>query len=196
MSETTQPAVLAPAAPRWLRLVFAGVVVAALGGPLVGEAVQWLRPPPAPIPKALDGQTLDRPAKAFSLETLSGQPVSLSDYRGKTVFLNFWASWCQPCVEELPSIVALNKAMKGRPFVILAVSEDDSAGDVRKFFGGVTPDFPIVMDDDQKVTREYGTFKFPETYVIDADGRIRAKFIGGRKWDAPESLAWFQDLTS
>jgi peroxiredoxin len=196
MSETTQPVVLAPAAPRWLRLVFAGVVIAAIGAPLVTEAARWLEPPLAPIPKALDGQTLDRPAKAFTLKTLAGDPVSLSDYRGKTVFLNFWASWCQPCVEELPSIVALDKAMKGRPFVILAVSEDDSAGDVRKFFGGMTPGFPIVMDDDQKVTREYGTFKFPETYVIDASGRIRAKFIGGRKWDSPASLAWFQDLTS
>jgi len=186
---------LEPAAPPWLRVAFAVLAIAALGGPLVAEASAWLAPREVPIPSALDGETLDRPAKAFTLDDMSGNPVRLADYRGKTVFLNFWATWCPPCVQELPSLVALDKAMRGRDFVVLAVSEDDSKDDVRKFFGGMMPDFPVLMDQDQRVTRSYGTFKYPETYVIDGDGRIRAKFIGGRQWDAPASIAWFDRMT-
>ena len=196
----TAPAVprepdVAAAAPLWMRSAFSVLVVLLIGAPLAVGAWQWMHPGTPPVPPSLQGQTLDLPAKDFALQDLNGHPVRLADYRGKTVFLNFWASWCPPCVQELPSIVSLSSAMRGRPFVVFAVSEDDAPDDVRKFFGDKLPDFPVVWDDGQKVTEAWGTFKFPETYVIDPEGRVRAKFIGGREWDSPESIAWFDRLT-
>jgi peroxiredoxin len=184
-----------PASPRWLQALFAAAVLVGLGGPLVSEASAWLFPDEIPIPESLRGEVLNQPARDFTLRDLDGNPVDLSDFRGKTVFLNFWATWCPPCVEELPDMVALNMAMRGRDFVILAVSLDDGPDVVRQFFGGVLPDFPIVMDDDGRIARQYGTFMYPETYVVDGDGRLRARFVGIRKWDSPDSVAYFSRLS-
>lgn len=184
-----------PSAPPWLKAAFGVVVLVVLGLPVAAEVVDWFDPGFVPPPKSLDAEVMDQPAKEFTLTTLDGDPVHLADLRGKTVFLNFWATWCPPCVEELPSMVALRAALAGYDFEILAVSEDESPEDVRRFFGGVMPDFPVVMDQDQRVTREWGTFKFPETYVVDPEGRVRAKFAGPRKWDTPDSIAYFQSLS-
>ncbi|RMG21646.1 MAG: TlpA family protein disulfide reductase [Deltaproteobacteria bacterium] len=184
-----------PAAPLWLKGLFVLVAAGALGAPLVAESAAWLFPSEIPIPESLDGEPMDRPAKDFTLQNLQGQAVRLSDHRGKVVFLNFWATWCPPCVEELPSLIALKAALAGRPFEIVAVSEDDSVDDVVRFFDGALPDFPVLLDEGQRVTRDYGTFRFPETYVIDTDGRIRAKFVGARHWDTPEAIRYFERLT-
>lgn len=159
----------------------------------VGRAALGFFAAPVPvIPAALEGEPADRPASDFTLKDLSGRKVRLSQLRGKTVFLNFWASWCPPCVEELPSIVALKQHFEGRPFEVLAVSEDDTVADVRRFFGARLPPFPVLMDEGQRVTRAWGTFKFPETYVVDPRGRVIAKFIGGREWSSPEAIAYFE----
>ncbi|MDF1564951.1 MAG: redoxin domain-containing protein [Deltaproteobacteria bacterium] len=161
----------------------------------VGESMaRWLLGPVQPIPVELNGLHMDQLASEFTLKDLTGTPVSLTDYRGKTVFVNFWATWCPPCVEELPSILRLHQALEQSGFVVLAISEDDSVGDVRKFFSGNLPPFPVLMDEGQKVTRAWGTVKFPETYVVDPDGRVVAKFIGPRDWASPASVDYFRTL--
>ncbi len=119
--------------------------------------------------------------------------VELSQFRGKTVLLNFWASWCPPCVEEMPSLVQLQKEL-GDQVVVLAISEDSDDNAYRQFIRDHNIDLFTVRDPTQKVSTRYGTFKFPETYVIDKDGVIRRKFIGEADWTSPEIVAYLKKL--
>jgi len=135
------------------------------------------------------------PAPDFTLNDLSGRPVQLSSLKGKVVLLNFWATWCPPCREEIPSMVRLNQAMQGKPFQMLAVSIDEGGkGAVQEFFqkGGAT--LPTLLDSDAKVSSRYGTYRVPETFVIDAKGIIVKKVIGPMDWSSPEVLAALEQL--
>lgn len=123
------------------------------------------------------------PAPAVTFYDQSGGKVSLADYHGKIVLLNFWASWCPPCVEEMPDLERLARRMAGRDdFVVLGASQDDTWGDLQaaaqKF--GVT--FPVVHDPNGEGARAFGTVKIPETYLIDRDGKIIQKWIGYQSW--------------
>ncbi len=119
----------------------------------------------------------------FDLQTLDGRKVALSDFRGKVLFINFWATWCPPCIEELPSMKRFYEKMKGDPrFAFVAISADDGWDPVRRFFEKEAPPFTVLLDESGKIAREYGTEKFPETYVV-IDGRIVGYIIGPRDWD-------------
>jgi peroxiredoxin len=136
-------------------------------------------------------------APDFTLKTLAGEPVQLSSLKGKVVLLNFWATWCPPCREEIPSMVRLNQVMQGKPFQMLAVSIDEGGKDaVESFFkkGGAT--LPALLDTDGRVAKLYGTTGVPETFVIDTKGVILKKIIGPIDWNAPEVIAALQDLTA
>ncbi len=113
------------------------------------------------------------------------QSVSLHDYRGKVVVLNFWATWCPPCVEEMPSLVELQKKMGDR-VTVLAVSVDVDGSAFRDFVTKHKVEVLAVRDADQKSNSLYGTYKFPETYIIDREGKIRRKFIGAVNWSDPD----------
>ena len=123
-------------------------------------------------------------AADFKLESLAGQPVSLSSLRGKVVFLNVWATWCGPCLEEMPSMETLYEAFKGRKdFVILAVSQD------RRGRAAVAPfaqkhnfHFDILLDPDNQVGDAYNVSGVPETFIIDRKGRIVAHHMGAFDW--------------
>lgn len=119
--------------------------------------------------------------------------VSLHDFRGKVVLLNFWATWCPPCVEEMPSLVQLQHKMNDR-VTVLAVSVDVDANGYSKFLQKHNINLLTVRDPDQKSNTLYGTFKFPETYVIDREGRIRRKFIGAVNWNDPEIAQYLGSL--
>ena len=119
--------------------------------------------------------------------------VALSDLRGKTVVLNFWASWCPPCVEETPSMIAMQERMKGR-VVIFAVSTDADRAAYEKFLREEHTNFLTVRDGAQVSNKLYGTFGFPETYVIDPAGVIRRKFIGPVEWTDPEIMKYLASL--
>jgi cytochrome c biogenesis protein CcmG, thiol:disulfide interchange protein DsbE len=112
--------------------------------------------------------------------------ISLSQYRGQVVVLNFWATWCAPCVEELPSLVEMQRRMKGKGVTVLAVSVDVDEGAYRRFVKDHNVNLLTVRDPDQKSNSLYGTSKFPETYVIDRNGVMRRKFIGAVDWTEPE----------
>ena len=125
--------------------------------------------------------------------TDSQRTVALRQFRGKPVVLNFWASWCAPCVEEMPSLVQLQKIV-GDKVTIVAVSEDADDGAYRQFVRDHNVDLLTVRDPKQNTNVLYGTFKFPETYVIDKDGKIVRKFIGATNWTAPDLVEYFNRL--
>ncbi|HWA73423.1 MAG TPA: TlpA disulfide reductase family protein [Polyangiaceae bacterium] len=135
----------------------------------------------------------NRTAPDFELPALSGGKVRLSDYRGKTVILNFWTKTCRPCLEEMPSIANLARSLRDHPdVVLLTVSTDDSLEDARDTLRsvlGVDPPFPVLLDIDSKVVGEkYGTKLYPETWFIDPRGVIRARFDGQRDWASALSV--------
>jgi thiol-disulfide isomerase/thioredoxin len=131
-------------------------------------------------------------APDFTL-TDSEKTVTLSQLRGKPVLLNFWATWCPPCIEEMPSLVQLQKAL-GDKVIILAVSEDADDGAYKQFVRDHNIDLLTVRDVKNSANTLYGTFKFPETYVIDKDGVIRRKFIGAADWTSPEIVDYLNKL--
>lgn len=119
--------------------------------------------------------------------------VTLSQLRGKPVVLNFWATWCPPCVEEVPSLVAMQKQL-GDKVVVLAVSTDVDDAAFRKFTQKNMPGVLTVRDGDHRSNSLYGTFAFPETYIIDRQGIIRRKFIGGVDWTSPEVISYLNQM--
>lgn len=132
-------------------------------------------------------------AKAFSV-TDSDHTVSLSQYRGQVVLVNFWATWCPPCVEELPSLMTLQERMKGRGVVVLGVSIDVDGDAYHRFLKLHNINFVTVRDPEQKVAAMYGTSGWPETYIIDREGVLRRKFVGPVDWNAPDIVAFLSRM--
>jgi cytochrome c biogenesis protein CcmG, thiol:disulfide interchange protein DsbE len=119
--------------------------------------------------------------------------VTLSQFRGKPVLLNFWATWCPPCVREVPDLVALQKQI-GDKVTILAVSMDEDEAAYKAFTAKNMQGMLTVRDPDHKSSSVYGTFAYPETFLIDRDGKIQRKFIGAVEWTSPEMLDYFKKL--
>jgi peroxiredoxin len=134
-------------------------------------------------------------APEFSLMSLDGKRINLSDYRGKVVMLHFWATWCPPCVEEVPTIETLYRNTLGKDFVILAVSVDEGgAASIRSFMQRNKLSFPVLLDPDHAVSGLYGTYKFPETYIIGRNGIVKDKVIGPRDWAVPAVVDAVQQI--
>jgi len=167
----------------WGVLVFALGVIAVFARPSYrqGEASLWGKTP-----------------KNFALE-ISGKPMHLSDLRGKVVVLNFWASWCPPCVEEAPSLNRLQKYLEPRNGLVLGVAADEDPFAFSKFLIDQGLNFPSYRDPGTKehsspIALSYGTSMIPETYIIDRSGKIARKVIGPQQWDSPEMRAYFDSL--
>jgi peroxiredoxin len=124
----------------------------------------------------------------------SDRTVTLSQLKGQVVVLNFWATWCPPCIEEMPSLVEMQQRMKAKGVTVLAVSVDADGEAYRQFVKDHNVNLLAVRDADQKSNTLYGTFKFPETYVIDRDGIVRRKFIGAVDWTEPEVIDFLGKL--
>ncbi len=134
-------------------------------------------------------------APEFILKDPAGREVTLASLRGKVVFLNFWATWCPPCKEEIPSMVRLNQAMAGKPFQMLAVSIDEGGkGAVEAYFARTGLNLPTLYDQDQRVGKMYGITGVPETFIIDAKGVILKKVIGGMNWGSPEVISFINGI--
>lgn len=132
-------------------------------------------------------------AKNFAF-TMDGKPVHLSDLRGKVVLLNFWATWCPPCVEETPSLNALQKRIAPLGGTILGISIDDDPNAYANFLKTYHIDFPTYRDPSQKIPLSYGSTMWPETYVINRDGKIDSKIIGPQDWTSPAMMAYLQSV--
>jgi peroxiredoxin len=124
----------------------------------------------------------------------SDHSVTLSQFRGQVVLLNFWATWCPPCIEETPSLVRMQARMKDKGVVVLAVSIDADDDAYHKFLKEYNVNMVTVRDESKKTSSLYGTFGWPETYVIDRQGIIRRKFIGAVDWTSPEITDFLSKL--
>jgi len=120
--------------------------------------------------------------------------ITLSQLRGQVVVLNFWATWCAPCVEEVPSLVEMQRRLKAKGVTVLAVSVDVDDNAYRQFVRNHNVTLLTVRDPDQKSSALYGTHLFPETYVIDRNGVMRRKFIGAVDWTEPEITDFLSKL--
>ena len=133
------------------------------------------------------------PAPDFTVQD-SDRKVSLDEFRGKVVVLNFWATWCPPCIEEMPSLVEMQQKMKAKGVEVFAVSVDADQSAYQDFLKAHKVNLLTVRDPDQKSNNLYGTFKFPETYIIDRQGVLRRKFIGAVDWGQPEIVDYLGKL--
>lgn len=133
-------------------------------------------------------------APDFTLRTLAGERVRLSELRGKVVFLNFWATWCPPCREEMPSMERLHRHFRNRGLAMLAVSVDDNAATVRSFVEAHGVTFPVALDPEARTPTLYGVTGYPETFIIDANGVLVRHVIGPENWDSPASIEFFERL--
>jgi cytochrome c biogenesis protein CcmG, thiol:disulfide interchange protein DsbE len=134
---------------------------------------------------------IDKPAPNFSI-TEGDRTIALHNYRGKLVVLNFWATWCAPCVEEIPSLNELQQRMP--QIVVLGVSIDEDATAYHRFLTDHRISFVTIRDGSQHTSNLYGTFLFPETYIIDQQGMIRRKFINSQNWTTQEILYYLAHL--
>lgn len=128
---------------------------------------------------------IGKEAPDFSLSDLQGKIWKLSDLRGKVVFVNFWATWCQPCREEMPDMESLYRGMADKPFQMLAILSSDSQANAELMVKMTGTTFPILLDPDGSVSRAYGLTGVPETYIVDPKGILREKFLGPRPWNSP-----------
>ncbi len=135
-----------------------------------------------------------KPAPDFVLEDLAGRETRLSDFRGQLVFLNFWATWCPPCRDEMPSMERLHQLMKGRPFKMLAVSLDTDAATANRYIQENGFTFTTLNDHQQKTAALYRTTGVPETFLISAEGTLLLKVIGPDNWSSPENVAAIERL--
>lgn len=135
------------------------------------------------------------PAPDFTFPGLDGKNTSLSDYKGKVVLVNIWATWCPPCVEEMPSMQKLYNEFNGKNFEILAVSIDAAGVDaVAPFMKKHKLFFPALMDPKGTIKSMYGVTGIPESFIIDKQGVLVGKIIGPRDWATQEVFGFFQDL--
>jgi cytochrome c biogenesis protein CcmG/thiol:disulfide interchange protein DsbE len=135
--------------------------------------------------------TMNKPAPDFTVSD-GTRTVHLADYRGKVVLLNFWATWCAPCLEELPSLQALHEQLP--QVVVLAVSVDENPDAYHHFLEQHPLNLLTVDDTERRVNALYGTSLFPETYVIDRNGVIQRKFISAKDWTNPEIVNYLSHL--
>jgi peroxiredoxin len=126
-------------------------------------------------------------------ENDGSRSITLSQLRGKYVLVVFWATWCPPCVQETPALVAMQQQM-GSKVTVFAVSMDEDADAYKNFTAKHMPGILVSRDSDHKSSSAYGTFAYPETFLIDPNGKIVRKFIGPVEWTSPEMLEYFKKL--
>jgi peroxiredoxin len=145
--------------------------------------------------KPKGGGLVGAPAPEFSLADLKGNAVRLANLKGRVVFMNLWATWCEPCRQEMPGMQGLYDTLAGRDFEMLAVSSDQSKREViERFVTANRLTFPVLLDPDLQVADRYKVTGYPETFVIDRNGIVVAHEIGPRHWNAPDSIAAFKKL--
>jgi peroxiredoxin len=130
----------------------------------------------------------------FSAESLDGEMVNLFDFKGKVIFLNFWATWCGPCKAEVKDIDKLWDTLKDEDFVVIAVDLREKRKKVRAFMEEYGIDFPVYLDPSGRISSMYSVGGIPTTYIIDPDGNVVGRAIGPRDWGGEESIEFMRSL--
>ena len=132
----------------------------------------------------------------FTLRNDDGGTVALADFRGKIVVLNFWATWCAPCIEEMPSLKQFAERYANQGVQVIGVSEDQDADAYREFLAQHEINFLTLRNPARAVSAQYGTFQLPETYIISRDGKLLNKIIGPTDWATPQMFSYFDSLVA
>ena len=133
-------------------------------------------------------------AMPFELTSLDGTRVSLSELAGKVVLVNFWATWCGPCKEEMPSLARLQQQLDPKKFVLLTVTTDLQRQGIAQFLSQVGVTLPVLFDEDQEVSRSFMVRGLPTTVVVGRDGTLLGRAVGPREWDSQESVALMRQM--
>lgn len=137
------------------------------------------------------------PAPGFQLPDLADKPQQLADFKGQHVLLNFWATWCAPCVEEMPALEKLHQRLRPHGFTVVAVSTDTAETETTKieaFLRKLNVTFPILRDADQAISKEYGARDLPATFLLNPNGEVIAAAKGARDWASAQALSYFDEL--
>lgn len=133
-------------------------------------------------------------APGLVLKDVDGATHDLARYRGKVVLINFWATWCEPCRQEMPSIQRLREKLSGKPFVVLAVNVDEPDARVRRFLSETRLDLTVLLDPNKTVTRGWSVRVMPTTFIVGPDGRIRYRLVGDLDWNNDTVLGLISQL--
>ncbi|MDG2394979.1 TlpA disulfide reductase family protein [Candidatus Thioglobus sp.] len=131
---------------------------------------------------------------ALQLKDLKGQKINLNDYQGQVILLNFWASWCKPCIKEIPSLVRLGEQLKPSNFKIITVNVGESAREISEFKKRIKFDLPILLDDKGVAVQDWGVYAYPSNFLLDKDGIIRYSYRGALEWDSPAIVKTIKTL--
>jgi peroxiredoxin len=137
----------------------------------------------APSPWGID-ELVGKKAPEFTLKDMNEKTFSLSSIKGNVVLINFWATWCPPCRGEMPSLNKLYREFRDKGLIVVAVSTDRSATPVKDFLDKKPVDFPVLMDSDNKVSRQFKVFSLPTTFLLDRNGTIIHRYLGEEEWDS------------
>jgi thiol-disulfide isomerase/thioredoxin len=138
--------------------------------------------------QAKPGIEIGDAAPALQLTGLDGRLHSLNEHRSQLVLVNFWGTWCSPCLQEMPALERLHKRMAGRPFAILAVDPNQPEPDVARYLRTLGITFTVLLDPFGKTPKDWRVKVYPTTYLVDASGHLRYRSVGPEDWDSPESL--------
>ncbi len=155
---------------------------------MAGALIHFGESGPAPLRRG-------DPAPAFELPRLgSAERMALADLEGRVVLVNFWATWCKPCEDEMPAMERLYQATRDRGFELVAISVDDAGTDVEGFVRRMGLSFPVLLDTDQATSRTYQTMGYPESLLLDREGTIVERYVGPKPWDEPGYVARVERL--
>jgi cytochrome c biogenesis protein CcmG, thiol:disulfide interchange protein DsbE len=200
MDEMTEvnEAPVARAAPRKALILLASIMIvgalAAAGIYLSGQ--EKAAPIAGEYVKKLGIETPENrtPAPDFTLKDLANRPVSLKHLEGKAVFLNFWATWCVPCRQEMPTMEKLHRELQKEGLEVVAINFRESKAEVQKFVDELGLTFTVLLDTEGTVSEQYGVWSLPLSYFINRKGEFAGKVIGYRNWHGPEAQRFFRDL--
>ena len=172
----------------------------ALSGRLLLLLALWVAAGPAWADDPLAAMKMARippgtVAAPFDLKSLNGSSVQLADMKGKVVLVNFWATWCGPCKEEMPAFERLRQKLDPEHFVLLTITTDLQRDGIKHFLANLQVQLPVLFDDSQEVSQAYLVRALPTTVLIDGRGTLVGRAVGPREWDAPQSVQLLQSLT-